>query len=806
MDTINHWAVVESFRVVTIRGAEGTENTTAVWFDKRGEPYTKQWCITLQHTSAIVVAFTKSHHGRAPSSRFAGARDYPSDSSNAIGPSPPHRPRGRTRLRRRSDTGDSRHSSPTRSRSRRASDRRIRSEASSLGQHAARPSATGMADWTVASLKRQLTQHNIPFLHSDRKATLFRHLRNSLQNSTSRTPLPGRRRRDDDVTPPPSAQPSHSALTQGQVVSNRTLSVPASHSFSTVPQAPLSSRAHASHHPTIPPPPFNPSLSIPPSTATAAPPAPTQTTAASTATHGGTFSQTPFFPPPFPPTFPYPYPPYPYPYPPLPITLMSPAFLFPPRMSPFPPQPPPPAGSCSFPLYPPPAFQPLSSHSHTSSTPHGVPKTIPGVIRPQTADSCRELQTALGTFQLKQPLTTHSKELTAPEFTLAFSLYRDVICSAFPDRRSELDDYLSLTIDLALRFGGNGFYSYHTLFASQAAERLHQFNQGTYWGTLDIELYCRTFAARPSLHCDQCGAPSHSATTCSITTQLPRTSIPQKHNQTVSRNLPPAAPPPSITPKPAAPQSASLGPAPKGVNRRGRPILYQGGRILCNNFNDLGKTNQSGQPQPVYLFRLNSPLSPYEPLLNYINSRLACQASPLDPLFISETGRVATRSWFHHHFRQILLRSGIPPEPYSGHRSSLHRFQTGHTRQYHQNARPLGLDRVPSLRPKRPERHPKRTRASLHMKFSLGALIRRVAERRFPPLRVSIPPGSSQDSSGQPQDHSADGPASSLLLPFFPLPHPFTPHPFIPRPSSLHPSTPIPSSPLTLPQHITHAS
>ncbi|KAE8281680.1 hypothetical protein D5F01_LYC20679 [Larimichthys crocea] len=79
------------------------------------------------------------------------------------------------------------------------------------------------------------------------------------------------------------------------------------------------------------------------------------------------------------------------------------------------------------------------------------------------------------------------------------------------------------------------------------------------------------------------------------------------------------------------------------------------------------KTNQSGQPQPVYLFRLNSPLSPYEPVLNYINSRLACQASPLDPLFISETGRVATRSWFHHHFRQILLRSGIPPEPYSGH-------------------------------------------------------------------------------------------------------------------------------------------
>ncbi|KAE8289536.1 hypothetical protein D5F01_LYC11239 [Larimichthys crocea] len=197
-----------------------------------------------------------------------------SNSSNAIGPSPPHRPRGRTRLRRPSDTGDSRHSYPTRSQSRRASDRQNRRKAISPGQHAVCPSVTGIADWTVASLKRSLTRHNIPFHHSDRT----------------------------------SAQPSPLALTQGQVVSNRTLSVPPSHSSSTVPQASLFSCAHASHHPSIPPSSFNPSLSMPPSTATAAPPAPIQTTAASTATHGGTSSQNPFFPPapPFPTPFPYP--------------------------------------------------------------------------------------------------------------------------------------------------------------------------------------------------------------------------------------------------------------------------------------------------------------------------------------------------------------------------------------------------------------------------------------------------------------------------------------------------------------------
>ncbi|TKS65988.1 hypothetical protein D9C73_000044 [Collichthys lucidus] len=93
-----------------------------------------------------------------------------------------------------------------------------------------------------------------------------------------------------------------------------------------------------------------------------------------------------------------------------------------------------------------------------------------------------------------------SKELSAPKFTLTFSLYRDVICPAFPDRRSEPDDYPSLIIDLASRFGGNGFYSYHIPFASRA-----------------LLPHLRSTSI-PPLH--QCGAPSHPATTCSITTQL----------------------------------------------------------------------------------------------------------------------------------------------------------------------------------------------------------------------------------------------------------------------------------------------
>ena len=89
-------------------------------------------------------------------------------------------------------------------------------------------------------------------------------------------------------------------------------------------------------------------------------------------------------------------------------------------------------------------------------------------------------------IELKQPLITSSKELTAVEFAFTFLLYRDIICPAFPDHRSELDDYLSLILDLALRFGGYGFYTYQFLFASQATECLQQFNRGTYWETLDL--------------------------------------------------------------------------------------------------------------------------------------------------------------------------------------------------------------------------------------------------------------------------------------------------------------------------------
>ncbi|XDV17039.1 hypothetical protein PO909_016490 [Leuciscus waleckii] len=192
----------------------------------------------------------------------------------------------------------------------------------------------------------------------------------------------------------------------------------------------------------------------------------------------------------------------------------------------------------------------------------------------------RELQTSQGLMQFSHPLNSRSKDLTPTEFALAFSIYRDIIFSVYPDRRTELDDYLSVILDMAVRFGGTGFYNYHVLFATQVAGQLQQFNQGTYWGTLDAELYCWIFAARTSMSCELCGAPSHPASACTIT---PSQSQPSSRKTSVFNRLSTAAPPPPLIPKPLNIQPTANVPLPKGIDKRGRPILYQGGRMLLIN-------------------------------------------------------------------------------------------------------------------------------------------------------------------------------------------------------------------------------
>ena len=79
------------------------------------------------------------------------------------------------------------------------------------------------------------------------------------------------------------------------------------------------------------------------------------------------------------------------------------------------------------------------------------------------------------------------------------------------------------------------------------------------------------------------------------------------------------------------------------------------------------KTDQFGSSSPIYLFKLNSPLSPYEPLTRHLSIRQSQSASPSDPLFITESGSIVTRTWFHHHLRLILTKAGYAAKHFSGH-------------------------------------------------------------------------------------------------------------------------------------------
>ena len=79
------------------------------------------------------------------------------------------------------------------------------------------------------------------------------------------------------------------------------------------------------------------------------------------------------------------------------------------------------------------------------------------------------------------------------------------------------------------------------------------------------------------------------------------------------------------------------------------------------------KVDQLGRSTHIHLFKINSPLSPYEPILRYVTMRRSQNASPQDPLFVTETGSIATRFWFLRHLRQVLSLSGLPPQLYSGH-------------------------------------------------------------------------------------------------------------------------------------------
>ncbi len=129
-------------------------------------------------------------------------------------------------------------------------------------------------------------------------------------------------------------------------------------------------------------------------------------------------------------------------------------------------------------------------------------------------ESNRQMDCGDFSVTLKNQNPLSSRILSLSEFTIAFSRYIEIICSAFPHRRRELNDYLALIAELALSYGGGHFYTYHKLFSAKCAVRVSQWNQCPYWGAIDPDLHSRVFLGCRNISCAVCRSVAHSTMLC----------------------------------------------------------------------------------------------------------------------------------------------------------------------------------------------------------------------------------------------------------------------------------------------------
>ena len=106
--------------------------------------------------------------------------------------------------------------------------------------------------------------------------------------------------------------------------------------------------------------------------------------------------------------------------------------------------------------------------------------------------------------------------LSFPEFALAFSRFTEVICSAFPSRRRELNDYASIISGLAVNYWGTHFYTCHRLFSAKCTARVGLWNQCPYWGVTDAELHSRVFLGCRTVSCALCCSSAHDSENCTF--------------------------------------------------------------------------------------------------------------------------------------------------------------------------------------------------------------------------------------------------------------------------------------------------
>ena len=155
-----------------------------------------------------------------------------------------------------------------------------------------------------------------------------------------------------------------------------------------------------------------------------------------------------------------------------------------------------------------------------------------------------------------------NKQLNLSEFILAFGVYKNIMCEAFPQRRSELDLYERDVVDMGSRYAGSGFFDYHKQFSAKAAAHLKFHNLKVDWSVRNNTLFCNIFANNKPNSCEHCASCDHSSGFCPSLLQDSTSNTSNPHS------------------------TQSPNPSYRGRNDMyGRAINSHQGNEICNNYN-----------------------------------------------------------------------------------------------------------------------------------------------------------------------------------------------------------------------------
>jgi hypothetical protein len=128
----------------------------------------------------------------------------------------------------------------------------------------------------------------------------------------------------------------------------------------------------------------------------------------------------------------------------------------------------------------------------------------------------REIRVGDDTIALKpQKDNRLLKNLNCADFIQAFTVYKDIMCEAYPGRRAELDKYMSNVVKMAGDWPGFVFYQYHLEFSARAAELLVR-GYRVDWAKMDPLLFQKVTAGKLANSCKLCSAFDHHSGFCPL--------------------------------------------------------------------------------------------------------------------------------------------------------------------------------------------------------------------------------------------------------------------------------------------------